>query len=152
MALIQSDHARGRLQTPVPAEYGVAVTARFAINLTAAPSAGDIIEIGGLPAHATIVDAILDADALDTGTPALALSVGIMSGAYQAVDDTRTCGTELFDGSTTAQAGGISRMTKQTGFRIEKVAEDRGIGVEVDAAAGTFAPGTLRLLVTYVQA
>lgn len=151
MALIQSDFAKGRKQAPVCEEYGVAVTARYEIDLAEAPASGDIIEIGGLPAYATVVDAILDTDALDSGT-AIALDVGLMSGDYQEVDDDRTSGNELFEGATTAQAGGILRMSKQEGFRIEKTDLDRGIGVKVTTVATGFQAGKIRLLVTYVQA
>lgn len=153
MALVQNDHAKGVKQTPVPAEYGVAVTARFSYDLDTDLSVGDIIEMGALPANATVVDMVLDSDDLDSnGTPTLALDVGLMSGAYQDADDARTCGNEFYAADTTAQAGGITRMSKQAGFRVAKTQADRGIGVKIETAAATFQAGTVTLLVTYVQA
>ena len=53
----------------------------------------------------------------------------------------RTCGNEFFDGSTLGQAGGVARMTLQTGFNVDSIPDvGRGIGVKIATAAGT--PGT----------
>lgn len=153
MALIQSDFAQGIRMTPVPDCAGDVTACRFDITLTKALAAGDIVELGVLPGNAVPVDAILEADKLDTGAaPAIALDVGIMSGPVGKNDPARTCGNELFVGSNVGQAGGVSRMTAATGFRIPKAEDHRSIGVKVATAPQTGAAGkTLALIVFYVQ-
>lgn len=138
MATILSDYALAGKGFATPDAAGDVVTNRFEFVLTsAALGAGDIIDLGILPANCSIVDALIDTDDLDTnGTPLISLDVGIMSGA---VGDSgvRTCGNELFAVDTTARAGGVSRLTKNAALRIAKAEPDRSIGVKIVAAAAT---------------
>lgn len=123
-------------------------------DLTAAQLlAGDIVDIGILPAYHTVTDAILIPDDLDTNVaPAVTLDVGIMSGTPGSTDNTRTCGAQLFDASTAAQGGTPTRMTAATGFKIKPTETDRSIGVLIKAAPATAASGRVRVRVVMHQA
>jgi hypothetical protein len=137
-AFLQSRTAVGARQVVSPDSAGDVVFQRFYVDIAAALALNDIIEIGILPAETTIVDAYLDTDDLDTnGTPTIKLDVGLMSGTPGVVDGARTVGNELFAADTTAQAGGVTRMSKQAGFRIATTAADRSIGVKVNTAPAT---------------
>jgi hypothetical protein len=139
--------------TPVASCAGDVVAELFVFTLTAAVLAlNDIIELGVLPANHTVVDATLVPDDLDTnGTPLMSLDVGLMSGDVGDKVSARTCGAELFSGSTAARTGVVERMSAKTGFTIAATGVDRSIGVKIAAAAATqAAAGTqLRLLVSY---
>jgi hypothetical protein len=137
-AFLQTRVAQGSRPVVTPDCAGDVVFQRFYFDLAAALALGDIIELGILPAETTIVDAYLDSDDLDTnGAPAIKLDVGLMSGTPGVIDGARTVGTELFAADTTAQAGGVTRMSKQTGFRIATATTDRSIGVKVNTAPAT---------------
>lgn len=155
MTLYHSEWATGRKALPTSREACGVVAQRFEINVSALAAAvanGDIIELAGLPAYHTVVDAIVDVDDLDTnGTPTAVFDVGIMSGAFGEVDAGRTCGAELFSGSTTAQAGGVARMTAATGFRIAATGSDRGIGVKFTAGPATAATSGVIALILFTK-
>lgn len=154
MAVWNSKYATRELPVVYPKEAGDVVAQRFSYAVTAsiAGTVNDIIEIAVLPAYCRVVDIILDTDDLDTGgSPAIALDVGIMSGA---VGDggTRTVGAEFFSGATTAQAGGVVRPTLKTAFRVAPTSDHRSIGVKIATAAATGAAGELALTVLYATA
>lgn len=154
MALHQSDTAKGRIPIAYPSLAGQAVTQRFSFAVTTAiaGAAGDIIEIGAIPAGCRVTEIVLDADDLDTnGTPTITLDVGIMSGEFGQNDDDRTCGAEFFSGSTVAQAGGVARPTLKTAYRDTASTSVRSIGVKIAAAAATAAAGTIGVTVTCVS-
>lgn len=113
----------------------------------------DIIDVGVLPAYATVVDAILISDDLDTnGSPTVTLDVGLMSGEVGSKDGARTCGAELFAASNVAQAGGTARMSLASGFRIASAGVDRSIGIKIKAAIATQATtGKVGLLLLIKQ-
>lgn len=143
MAIKQSDWAYGRRTTAVCGEAGEVVCERFTYTVTSDLSAGDIIEMGPLPAFAFPVDAVLVTDELGTGT----LDVGVMSGDAGSTDQSRTCGAELFSGAADAS---VVRMSQPGGFRLTSVDKDRGIGVKVSAAV-TAANQRIDLLLFYRQ-
>lgn len=148
-SFLKSDWTKGKRATPVGVA-GEVLCETFIYNLAAALVINDKIEIGVLPANARIVDGLIDTDDLDTGTPAITLDVGIMSGTVGDADLARTVGTELFAASTVAQAGGMARTT--LGQRSTPTALDRSIGILVKAAPATgTATGTIRLTVYYVM-
>jgi hypothetical protein len=153
MALIQSEWASGIKMLCVSGEAGNVVANRFVIEIADLPTltAGDIIEIGGLPAHHEIVDWVLDNDSLDSGATA-DVDVGIMTGGYGEVDETRQCGDELFDGSTLLQSANVTRGSQAAGFRVAQVGYDRGIGMLINTAPGTqTTTGQIILTVTAAQ-
>lgn len=154
MSLTHSAYVRGGLRVPAPQVAGEIVAVRYEIDVPVAVIDGDIIEFGILPAYARFVDAVLDADDLDTGgSPALTLDVGIMSGevgeALNPDGSARTCGNELFEASTAGQTGTTARMTKRAGFRVVPVGQDRSIGLKIVTDAATAAPGKVGLTVLY---
>lgn len=121
----------------------------YFVDLTTAQNVtGNIIDIGLLPAGHTVSDAVLIPDDLDTdGTPALALDVGIMSGTPGDSVTVRTCGAEIFSGSTAGQTGAIARPTLPGAFKILPVEYDRSIGVKIATQSATAAAGRIRLRV-----
>lgn len=148
MAIIQSNWAKGRLQTPVPARSGEVFCEVFEVNLVAPLAANDIIELGVLPAYAVPVDCYIDADDLDTGAT-LTLDVGLMSGDVGVADQARTVGQEFFTASNVAQAGGFVRGSK--GLRVAATDKDRSIGVKAVGAGAGAGTGKLRLAVFFKQ-
>lgn len=148
MAIIQSNWAKGRLPTPVPNTAGDVVSEIFEVALTGPLAANDIVEIGVLPAYATIVDAYLDTDDLDSGTTLVA-DIGIMSGEVGKADVARTVGNELFAATTALQAAGLVRLNK--GVRIASTDADRSIGIKATAGAAGGGIGKVRLAVFYKQ-
>lgn len=151
MAIHQSGWATRQRNTAVAANAGVEIAQMFEFTLpgTAALLLGDIIELGVLPAHNEISDAVLIADDLDTGTT-LTLDVGLMSGSVGEDNPARTCGAEIFAASNVGQAGGVARTTLATAFTVAAAASDRSVGVKIAAAAtGHTAGAKLRLLLKY---
>jgi len=153
MAIKVSKHSDGQLSIVTPDCAGVVVQNFYEFDITGETlEVGDIIDIGVLPANATVADAVLVCDDLDTNaSPTLTLDVGVMSGEV-GTTGSRTCGEEIFSDSAVAQAGGIARTTKVEAFRIAKTAADRSIGVKVTAAAATeAASGKIGLILSIVQ-
>lgn len=150
--LYRSSAATGRKPTPYPPSAGVAVAVPFTFTVTSALAAGDIIEIGTLPASATLADATLVTDDLDTNaTPTVVLDVGLMSGEAGVADASRTCGNELFAASNIGQTGGVVRMSKPEGFRLVPDAQKhRGIGVKVVTPPATPALNATISLIAWI--
>jgi hypothetical protein len=102
MALKQSAHARGVIPTPVAAGCEV-VVCRASFTLTADLSAGDIIEMQGLPAGHVPVDIIFDNDALGAGT----VSVGLLNAGKTDLDLTASGGAAWLTGGAVTAAGAL---------------------------------------------
>jgi hypothetical protein len=113
---------------------------------TAQNVTGDIIDLGTLPAYHTVSDAILVPDDLDSGA-GLVLDVGLMSGTPGDTASARTCGAELFSGSTAGQTGTPTRATAATAFKILPTELDRSIGVKISTQSATPVAGRIRLRV-----
>jgi len=151
--LIQSKYAKGLMIQPYPRGAGEIVTVRATIEATTANlAAGNIFEMMALPDNCRPVDMIFIADDLDSGTPAIDFDIGIMSGTFGDDDNTRTCGAEFFDGDTTGQAAGSSRMSLVTGFELAPAATTRGIGIKVVTAPATAVAGTITLIAQFAVA
>lgn len=127
---IQSDWVLGHKQTPTSREAGGVVAQRFEATIGADLDVGDIVELAVLPAYHTVVDAILDTEALGTDVN---VDVGVMSGAVGDPDNTRTCGDELFSAED-ASAAAVVRASESSAFTIAPAGADRSIGVKVSAA------------------
>lgn len=128
---------------------GDVVVNQYFIDVSAAQiDAGNMFDVGVLPAYHTVVDMILIPDDLDTGSAALTLDVGLLSGTVGDDVSTRTIGAEFFSASTAGQAGTLTRMSLATGFKILPTEVDRSIGVKVVTDAATAAAGRIRLLVS----
>lgn len=152
MATIASKFSKGELPIVTGDCAGDVVINDYFIDVTAAQiEADNLFDLGVLPAYHTVVDAVLIPDDLDTGTPAIVLDIGLMSGTPGDVTSVRTCGDELYDGTTAAQGGTLTRMTEADGFKILPVDYDRSIGVKVVTDAATAAAGRIRLRVLMAQ-
>lgn len=144
----QSDHIKSILSTITADCAGDVVVNDYFYDLTAAQNlTGDIIDIGILPAYHTVSDMILICDDIDTGSPAITLDVGLMSGTPGDTTNTRTCGAEFFSASTAGQAGTAARPTLTSAFKVLATELDRSIGVKVLLQAATPATGRIRLRV-----
>lgn len=143
MAIVQSLWGKGQKVAPLSGMAGVTQVEKFSIALTTDAGASDIIELGVLPAGATVVDAILVSDELGTIT----LSAGLMSGTVGSTDAGRTCGTELFSAAADAS---VVRASLATAFRIAPTDADRSIGV-VPSGTITASGQVIELVVFYRQ-
>lgn len=143
MAIKQSDWAYGRRVAAVGDEAGDVICERYSYVITSNLAAGDIIEMGPLPAFSFPVDAVLVTDELGDST----IDAGIMSGEFGSSDQSRTCGAELFSAAADAS---VVRMSLPGVFRLTPVDKDRGIGVKVSAAI-TAANQRIDLLLYYRQ-
>lgn len=139
MALVQSAWALGQKQAPVSREAGGVVCERYTFTVTSNLSAGDIIELGILPAYHTVVDAVLVVDEAGTAT----YDVGIMSGVVGDPSSSRTCGNEFFAGAADATT---TRITKAAGLRLASSDSDRSVGVKVVGAGITAANQVIDLI------
>lgn len=128
---------------------GSGVANQFFIDVTPAQLvAGNIFDIGILPAGHTVLDAVFAPDDLDTGaTPTVTFDIGVMSGVIGDVISARTSGAELFAASNAAQTGAIARPTTRSAFTIPAAAFNRSLGVRVVTAPATAAAGRIRLMV-----
>ena len=151
MATLVSDFSKRYRNTVTADCAGDLVVNPVFIDLKAADLvAGNLIDIGILPAGHTIHGAVLVPDDLDSnGTPTITLDVGIMSGTVGDSVNARTVGQELFVASTAAQTGTpASAATTKTAHTIAAVPYDRSIGVKIVNAPATAAAGRLRLSVS----
>lgn len=139
----QSEWVLGRKQTPTSREAGSVVAQRFEVTAGALASS-DIVELAVLPAHHTIVDAILDMDTLDAGITA---DVGIMSGTVGDPDNARTCGSELFS-AVDASSAVFSRVDARSAVTIAPKDSDRSIGVKVSGSVAAGKKIALTLFMT----
>lgn len=144
MALVQSAWALGQKQAPVSREAGGVVCERYTFTVTSNLAAGDIIELGILPAYHTVVDAVLVVDEAGTAT----YDVGIMSGVVGDPSSSRTCGNEFFAGAADATT---TRITKAAGLRLASSDSDRSVGVKVVGAGITAANQVIDLILTTKQ-
>lgn len=111
--------------------------------------ATDVIEMGILPAGYVPLSTVVLADDCDSnGTPLFALNAGLISGAPRALDNTRTCGTEIFAASTVGQAGGTALGTNAAFGFLAPSDTHRSFGLGVSASAATLTVGArLRMTV-----
>ncbi len=126
-------------RTPARIDAGPClVSMRALFPVRAALAADDIIEMLVLPADCVLVDAVLDASDLDSGTtPALAYDVGLMSGPVGLSDLNRSVGAELFSGATTGQAAGMARASLRSAVAQLASDKNRSIGIKIGTAAAT---------------
>ncbi len=144
MALVQSAWALGQKQAPVSREAGGVVCERYTFTVTSNLAAGDIIELGILPAYHTVVDAVLVVGEAGTAT----YDVGIMSGVVGDPSSSRTCGNEFFAGA--ADATTTTRITKAAGLRLASSDSDRSVGVKV-VGAGIIAANQVIDLILFTK-
>lgn len=146
MATVRSPWALGSKPMPVPNGSEV-VNVLLECPVTAAQTAAnDIYLMGELPEDCALVDAVFAATDLDTdGTPAIALSFGIVNAAE--ADLTTTLQAAL----TVGQAATAARMTPTpTTLTTKSTSSTRlKLGYKVTTAADVGAAGTVYLSLSY---
>ncbi len=141
MALFQAIQVLAALSVPTSMD-GVGTIATVGdFTVPTGLTANDVIEFGALASGHVPVDVIVASEDLDSGTPAITLDGGLLSGDYASTDSARTCGNEFFAASTVGQAGGIQTLAKAAGALIAKTDADRGFGLKVGVAAATLVVG-----------
>ncbi len=98
------------------------VTGDYTVKAT--DLANDVIELGGIPSGAIVVDMIIHHDGVG-GTA----DAGILSGEYGSKDNARTCGQE-FGAALSLAAAGVVRLAKNTNA-VPVTANERGWGVKL---------------------
>lgn len=142
--------AKSVLQPPITGgQAGVVVCNEGEVSLPNTLAANDIVQLAILPAGHKPVDAILEADDLDTnGNPTITVSIGVInSGGTDLVAD-----TNFLTDSTVAQAGGVARAAVLKGLQLAATGSDRIVGAKITTVAATKAAGKLRLKLLSVPA
>jgi len=138
-----NDYLSGRKPTVYPSGSEV-VAVRYPLALVAADmDLNDAGAVGILPAGCVPVALYVDSDDLDTGTPAVALSVGLMNSGD--TDVSTAWGTGL----TVAQAGGQVQVLDKGMARMQATNADRKIGVKFTTAPATAAAGEIGITLLY---
>lgn len=127
MALKQSKQVAAGAPVPstIEANELYAVTGEYTI--ATGDASGDIIEFGGVPSNATVVDMIIHHDGIG-GT----IDAGLISGDYAKKDNTRTIGQE-FGAALATAAAGVVRLVKNTNAVAQSESE-QGWGIKLLAA------------------
>lgn len=139
MATLTSDLAASNSAFTGPGG-GVVYVRECVYSALSSLALNDVIQMIPVAPGERVVDLQLICEDLDTGTPAIVLDVG--DG-----DDT----DRYIDGSTAAQAGGVTRMGSGIDTDAEAIAYNKlytvadTIDVLVQVAAATPAAGTIRL-------
>lgn len=103
-----------------------------------------------MPPGCLPVDLILDSDDLDSGSPAITLSVGILNAGKTDIDATASGGAAWIASSTVAQAGGLVRPTTVAITRTPVSASEQFWGVKVtDAPTTGTTTGTIGATLMY---
>jgi hypothetical protein len=129
-------------------EAGEIIAQTGVYDLAAALVINDTIDMCKLPAGMVVDDMIIDTDDLDShATAAVVFDVGIHDPDYAQYGGSDTSDVDVFmSGATTAQAGGLARMTLRTGRHLAPVDYDRYIRIKFTTAPATSATtGTIKL-------
>lgn len=112
---------------------------------------GNLIEIAGIPANCVVADAFFVFEDID-GATAASVDIGLLSGNYGRLDDTRTVGTQFAAANTAApRSGGLITVTAAA-LLLEPSSADRGIGIRFVAGPGTQVNGAkIRAFITCVN-
>ena len=150
MALLKSLYAQGKLPTPISTGADL-VTLPFECDVPATgdgTALNDIIEMGNLPAGHVPVDVIYSATDLDTGSPAHAVSFGVLNSAK---DDISTAaadgGAAWATGLTIGQAGTLARQSVAAIHSVTPATAPRALGFKVTTISATKAAGKIRAFV-----
>jgi len=142
MAIITSDVAKGKQAIAYPAYAGHVVVEIATMFSPASLVAGDILEIGILPAMTRVVDLVLASDNVGFSG-----HVGLMDGEVGSKDTSRICGNEFIANGT---INGVKRLAKAEGWSVGSTDHDRSIGIRMNS--GTPTAGTVSLVLTYAAA
>lgn len=148
MAIFKSNKITYKQPALTPMSAGQVVAERQSVAVPSTLALNDIVAFCELPAGCVPVDGYLVSTDLDTGTPTITLTVGVLDAAGTDL----VASTDFLTASTVAQAGGVARFDKAAGLGLAASASDRIIAVKVAAAAATGAAGTLTLVLEYKYA
>lgn len=137
MALLLSAQAKSTNPTPGIHSAGELHVVEGKYDLLAALADEDVVALTRIPPGCIVVDAKLECDDLDTGSPAIVADLALMEmGAVAALAN-----SEIILDSTLAQAGGVERMGALDAARraVLEVAVDkeRYVVFHVTTAPGT---------------
>lgn len=142
--ILQSEWVTRQRNTATGECAGEEIAQLFEFKFTgAALAAGDIIELGILPAYNSISGGYLIGD-----NTTLAADVGIMSGEVGEKNPARLVGSELFE-ATAAAAGKVTPITANGAFDIQAEERDRSVGLKVTTGATPTAGQKVKLLLKY---
>lgn len=103
---------------------------------TASLAAGDIIDLGPLPAGVRVVDSAIISEDVDTnGSPTITMSLGLLNAGK--TDLNGGTNETWITASTVGQAGGTVRATTNASYLLGASATERRLGLKVVAAAAT---------------
>jgi hypothetical protein len=153
MAIVKSKWVRRFAQTARPQTANNTHVQQFTFDLgtEGALAAGDILELGILPAYARLIDAQLITEGVFTGQTA---DIGIMTGDvgedFNADGTTaRTSSNELFTAADLTVR--LQSLTKPDAILLAAVDYDRSIGVKVSAAVAAAAGKRVHLILHFYQ-
>ena len=153
MAIVKSKWVRHFAQTARPQTANNTHVQQFTfdVGVEGALAAGDILELGILPAYARITNAQLITEGVFTAQTA---DIGIMTGDvgedFNADGSTaRTSGKELFDAADLTVR--LQSLTKPDAVLLAAVDYDRSIGVKVSAAVAAAAGKRVHLILHFYQ-
>lgn len=147
MAILKSEAAKGLVNVAFPGSAGEAITQRYSMTVPTTVEADDILELAPIPPNCRVVDMVVDCDDLDTGTPAIVVDIGIMSGEW-GEGGARTVGAEFFSASNIGQAGGVARPSLASAYRTGTSDKARSIGVKIATVAATAQAGQIGITLT----
>lgn len=135
MTTFVSKNAAG--QKPIPSLVSSLLGSLLLEYVTTANlAAGDIIDLGPLPAGLTPVDAAIITDDLDSnGAPTITLSLGLLNAAK--TDLNGGTNETFITASTVGQTGGIARATTAAVYLLGASNAERRLGLKVVAGAAT---------------
>lgn len=135
MALFVSKTGSGAVKVPTIMDSMVAPLL-YEYVTTANLAAGDIIDLGPLPANIAPVDCTLLTDDLDSSaTPTITLSVGLLNAAK--TDLSGGANETFITASTAGQTGGVGRATTAAPYLLGASNAERRLGIKVVAGAAT---------------
>ena len=146
MALYQSKQIIALLPVPNPNEAGDETVIISEIVLPVTVSVGDVIEMCGIPDGATVTEVLAFYESADSnGAKTIAFDIGFISGTYAQKLATRTCDASYATADTTAQLGGVNRLSKSSGYFLPTHTDGAtpagnivvGFGLRVSALAAT---------------
>ena len=143
--------ANRNLMEPLEAACPVSLAFEYITSASEPLATGTLIEIGGIPPYCVVTDAFFVMEDLDAGAAA-SIEIGVLSGNYGKVDDTRTVGTQFATANTTApRSGGLITATAAA-LLLEPAETERGIGIKFVAGPATQVNGAkIRAFITCAQ-
>lgn len=151
--------ARAASTFPVPGAMvpGGALQVAYGVyNLTAAPSAADIINMCKVPAGATVIGGFLQGADIDSGTETLDIDVGWAANGVDAADPDGFGNNGVLSGDATTErlpVAGIyvpfTNVIQDSGYKT--FAAETTITLTIVAAANAGGTGVLKVVVFYVM-